>query len=262
MEWITGWNRLLTSRPDRLLRIDAAGDLERVRAEGKVGILVGFQNSGHFRTVDDVARFHALGQRVSQLTYNAQNLIGSGCYETRDQGLTEYGAAVVEAMNRTGMAVDVSHCSERTCLEAFAVSKKPVLITHSNCRALVAHRRCKSDAVIRTLGASGGVMGITAVAAFVNGGRPATLDNVLDHFGHVVRTAGVEHVGLGSDVDLEARDPHTGRVLPRYAIQGLPPSRRVFDLTEGLIGRGYSDRSIELILGGNFQRVLGEIWRQ
>lgn len=260
LDWIAGWDRLLANQPDRLLRISAASDLERVRAEGKVGILVGFQNSEHFRTVDDVARFHALGQRVSQLTYNTETRIGSGCYVSGGPGLTAYGAAVVEAMNRTGMAVDVSHCSERTCLDAFAVSKKPVLITHSNCSALVAHRRCKSDKVIRALGAQGGVMGITAVAAFVNGGRPATLENLLDHFDHVVRTAGVEHVGLGSDVDLEARDPRSGKILPRYSIQGLPPSRRVFDLTEGLIRRGYSDRQIESILGGNFQRALGEIW--
>jgi membrane dipeptidase len=260
LQWITGWNRLLAKRSDCFLRVGAAGDLQRVREEGKAGILIGFQNSDHFRTVDDVGKFHALGQRVSQLTYNARNRIGCGCRESSDSGLTSYGAQIVEAMNHTGMAIDVSHCSDRTCLDTFAVSRKPVLVTHSNCRALAAHPRCKSDAVIRAMAARGGVMGITVVPAFVSSRQPATVENVLDHFDRVARLAGVEHVGLGSDVDVDALDPRTGRVRARYDVRGLAPARRVFDLTEGLIRRGYSDHAIEMILGGNFQRVLGEIW--
>jgi len=260
LQWISGWNRLLTSRPDVLLRIDGAEDFQRSRELGKIGILVGFQNSDHLRTVDDVERFHAIGQRVSQLTYNARNRIGCGCREAQDSGLSPYGVQIVEAMNKVGMAIDVSHCSERTCLDTFAVSKRPVLITHSNCQALAANPRCKSDAVIRAMAARGGVMGITAVAAFVNSRGPATVEHVLNHFDRVVRLAGVEHVGLGSDVDLDALDPRTGRVQARYQVRGLAPARRVFDLTEGLIRRGYDDRAIELILGGNFQRALAEIW--
>jgi membrane dipeptidase len=259
LDWLSGWNRLLGRRPDCFVRIDSGQGFQRVRAEGKVGILVGFQSSNHFRTAADVASFHTLGQRVSQLTYNARDRIGCGCFEAQDTGLTPYGAEIVGAMNRVGMVVDVSHCSERTCLDAFAVSRQPVLITHSNCRTLAANPRCKSDTVIRAMAARGGVMGITAVAAFV-GGSPATLDGVLDHFDHVARVAGVEHVGIGSDVAADAVDPRTGRALARYAVQGLPPARRVFDLTEGLIRRGYDDRAIELILGGNFQRVLTGIW--
>jgi len=259
--WMEGWNRLLSKRGDSFVRIDRAADLDQVRTGGKLGILVGFQSSDHFRTVDDVACFYDLGQRVSQLTYNSRDRLGCGCFEERDTGLTDFGAQVVAAMNRTGMVVDVSHCSERTSLDAIAHSSRPVLVTHSNCRALVSHPRCKSDAVLRALAARGGVMGITAVAAFVSPRRHATVEDLLNHFDHVARTVGVEHVGIGSDVDLDAADPATGHPLARYAVQGLAPARRVFDLAEGLIRRGYSDRSIELILGGNFQRVLGEIWR-
>lgn len=260
LDWLSGWSRLLDRRPDCFVRIESGHGFQRVQAEGKVGVLVGFQSSDHFRTAADVASFHALGQRVSQLTYNARDRIGCGCFEAQDTGLTPYGAEVVAAMNRAGMVVDVSHCSERTCLDAFAVSRQPVLITHSNCRTLAANPRCKSDTVIRAMAARGGVMGITAVAAFVSGRSPATLDELLDHFDHVARVAGVEHVGIGSDVASDAVDPRTGRVPARYAVQGLPPARRVFDLTEGLIRRGYDDRAIELILGGNFQRVLTAIW--
>ncbi len=227
-----------------------------MRTEGKIGLLVGFQSSDHFRVAADVDAFHALGQRVSQLTYNARGRIGCGCFEARDTGLTPYGAEIVAAMNRVGMVVDVSHCSERTCLDAFAVSRQPALITHSNCRKISANPRCKSDTVIRAMAERGGVMGITSVAAFVRGRPPATIEDVLDHFDHVVRLTGVEHVGIGSDLAHDAVDPRTGQALARYAVRGLPPARRIFDLTEGLIRRGYDDRAIELILGGNFQRVL------
>lgn len=260
LDWMGRWNRLLLQRPDVLVRIESGPDFARVLQEGKIGILLGFQSSDHFRTAADVAGFHALGQRVSQLTYNERNRLGCGGFEPQDTGLTPFGAEIVGAMNRAGMAVDVSHCSERTCLDAFAASRSPVLITHSNCRALADHPRCKSDAVIRAMAARGGVMGITAVPAFVSSRLPATVENVLDHFDHAIRLVGVEHVGLGSDVDVDALDPRTGRVLARYDVRGLPPARRVFDLTEGLIRRGYSDRAIELILGGNFQRVLTGIW--
>jgi membrane dipeptidase len=136
-----------------------------------------------------------------------------------------------------------------------------VLITHSNCRAIADNPRCKSDAVIRAMAARGGVMGITAIAAFVSPRWPATVEDMLNHFDRVIRLAGVEHVGLGSDMDLEALNPRTGRIDAKYQVRGLAPARRVFDLTEGLIRRGYSDQAIELILGGNFQRALTEIWQ-
>jgi membrane dipeptidase len=261
LDWLAGWDRLLALRADSFQRIEGTRDLDQVRTGNKLGILVGFQSSDHFRTVDDVASFYNLGQRVSQLTYNARNRIGSGCLVADDTGLTEFGAQIVREMNRTGMVVDVSHCSERTSLDAIAVSARPVLVTHSNCRALVANPRCKSDVVLRALASRGGVMGITTVAAFVSPRRRATFNDLLDHFDHVARTVGIEHVGIGSDVDVDAADPATGRPLARYAVQGLEPARRVFDLAEGLVRRGYSDRAIELVLGGNFQRVLGEIWR-
>jgi membrane dipeptidase len=136
-----------------------------------------------------------------------------------------------------------------------------VLITHSNCRALSRHPRCKSDEAIRAMAARGGVMGITVLPAFVRNGGTASVEDILDHFDHVIRLVGVEHVGLGSDSDLDAVDPKTGRVRPLYRVRGLRNDRRVFDLVEGLIRRGYSDAQIRLILGGNFQRVLGQIWQ-
>jgi membrane dipeptidase len=262
LRWTTGWNRFLGAHPEYLVRVDTVADFKRVRDEGKIGILVGFQNADHFRTAADVETFHKVGQRVSQLTYNDRNRLGCGCKAAQDNGLTAYGAEIVAAMNRVGMVVDISHTADRTSLDAIRVSRRPVLVTHSNCRALVAHPRCKSDAVIRAMAERGGVMGVTVIPAFVKSGQPARIEHVLDHFDHVVKVAGIEHVGLGSDADVDAIDPRTNRIRPRYNVLGLKHPRRVFELAEGLIRRGYTNQHIELVLGGNFQRALGAIWEK
>jgi membrane dipeptidase len=256
---ITGWNRFIASHTSEFLRVDSAADFEQAKTGGKIGILIGQQNSMHFRTLDDVDRFYQLGQRVSQLTYD-DNAIGGGSTDPRDPGLHEYGARVIARMNELGMAVDVSHCSDRTTLDALTVSRKPVLVTHSNCRALVpGSARCKTDEAIRLLAAKGGVMGITMVRNFVQESGSATIENVLDHIDHVAGLVGVEHVGIGSDVDLDGRDVHI-RPRKKYDLDGIDYSQKIFDLTEGLVRRKYSSSDIALILGGNFQRALSAIW--
>lgn len=275
LRYVAGWNGFIAHHSDYFTRIDSPATLDAVTRSGKIGILIGVQNSEHFQTLDDVDTFFGLGQRVSQLTYNARNLIGNGSTERRDDGLSDFGVAIVERMNKVGMAVDVSHCGDRTTLDACEVSKKPVLITHSNCRALNPnYPRCKTDEAITRMARTGGVMGITGVRMFVKADEPTTVEHVLDHFDHVVRLVGIEHVGVGSDVDLDGYDdlPPVELTALRasykgsYAfrdkidIEGLDHPKRIFDLTEGLIRRGYSDRHIELILGGNFARALKEIW--
>lgn len=260
LRWMTGWNRLLAGHPDVLRRVDSAADLGRLTTDNRIGLLLGFQNSNHFRAVEDVAFFHGLGQRVSQLTYNERNRLGSGCGDPAAGGLSRFGGEVVAAMNRCGMAIDISHCGERTSLDALAASVKPVLVTHSNCRSLVHHPRCKSDEVIRAMAAKGGVIGISVLPMMLTAGRPATLDDVLDQFDHVARLVGVEHVGIGSDTDVDAIDPRTHRTRAGYVVRGMRHVYRVFELTEGLLHRGYHPTEIAGILGGNFQRALTEIW--
>ncbi|HET9266015.1 MAG TPA: membrane dipeptidase [Vicinamibacterales bacterium] len=277
VQFFSAWNSFLANQDEGFLRIDSAADLDRVKRSGRIGVLLGLQNAEHFRTAEDVDLFYAAGQRVSQLTYNTRNLIGNGSTERRDDGLSDFGVAIVARMNKTGMAVDVSHCGDRTTLDAFEVSTRPVLITHSNCRALVpGHPRCKTDEAIRKMAAAGGVMGITGVRMFVRAEEPTTIEHVLDHIDHVARLTSVEHVGVGSDSDLygyDAMSPEANERLragykgsygfrDKIDIEGLDHPQRVFDLTEGLIRRKYSDRDIELILGGNFKRVLTDIWRR
>jgi membrane dipeptidase len=254
---ITGWNSLIAAHPDDFLRVDLAADLEKAKTLGKIGIVIGQQNSMHFRSVEDVDKFYGLGQRVSQLTYR-HNRIGGGSSDA--SGLTDYGAEILDRMNTVGMAVDVSHCSDRTTLDAIDASRKPVLITHANCRALVPNSaRCKTDEAIQRVAAKGGVTGVTMVRYFVRPGGPATIEDVLDHIDHIVKLAGVEHVGLGSDVDLDGRDVRT-HPHRKNDLDGIEYSKKIYDLTEGLVRRKYSNRDIALILGGNFERALTEIW--
>jgi membrane dipeptidase len=275
MQFFASWNAFIANGDEYFMRVDSVADLKRVKKSGKIGILLGLQNSDHFRRPDDVDVFRALGQRVSQLTYNSRNLIGNGSTERRDDGISDFGVAIIERMNKVGMAVDVSHCGDRTTLDAFDVSKKPVLITHSNCRALVpGHPRVKTDEAIKRLGQSGGVMGITGVRMFVKKDEPTTIEHVLDHFDHVAKLIGAEHLGVGSDIDLygyDAMPPELNKQLragykgsyafrDKIDVEGLNHPKRMFDLAEGLIRRKYSDKDIEGVLGGNFERVLAQIW--
>jgi membrane dipeptidase len=256
---ITGLNAFIGSHSEYFLRVDGHADLERVKQTGKIGIVIGQQNSSHFRTVADVDCFYTLGQRVSQLTYGP-NRLGGGSSNPIDNGLSPYGAQIVERMNTVGMAVDVSHCADRTTLDAVDASRKPVLVTHSNCRVLVpGSARCKTDEAIRRVAAKGGVIGITMVRFFVRNGGKTTIEDVLDHIDHVAKLVGVEHVGLGTDVDLDGRDVRI-RPQKKNDLDGMDYAKKVYDLTEGLVRRRYSTQDIELILGGNFRRALSDIW--
>jgi membrane dipeptidase len=275
LKFLSGYNTLLARHDQWFERVDTPSRLDGIKASGKVGILLGVQNSEHFRAVQDVDYFYGLGQRVSQLTYNSRTLIGNGSTERRDEGLSDFGVAVVERMNKVGMAVDVSHCGDRTTSDAFELSKKPVVITHSNCRTLnPKHPRCKTDEAIKAMASKGGVMGITEVRMFVSPNEPTTVENMLDHFDYVAKLVGVEHVGVGSDIDLVGYDGLPSEELKQLKagykgsygfrdkvdLDGYNFAKRPFDLTEGFIRRGYSNANIDLILGGNFARVLKEIW--
>jgi membrane dipeptidase len=275
LQFIGQWNGLIAGNDHAMMRIDSAADFDRVKGSGKIGILLGLQNSDHFQRPEHVDTFFNLGQRVSQLTYNSRNWIGNGSTERRDDGLSDYGVRIVQRMNQVGMAVDVSHSGDRTTLDAFEASSVPVLITHSNCRALApGHPRCKTDEAIRAMAAKGGVMGITGVRMFVKVDEPTTVEHVLDHFDHVRKLVGPQHLGVGSDIDLDGYDdmpPELNRRLragykgsygfrEKIDVEGLDHPRRMYDLTDGLIRRKYSDDEILGVLGGNFKRVLSQIW--
>ena len=254
--------------------VDKAADIVRAKRDGKIAIIIGLQNSEHFARVEDVKLFYDLGQRVSQLTYNTQNLIGSGSTDRADGGVSDFGEEIIGAMNRLGMLVDVSHCGPRTTLDGIALSRQPIAITHSNCRALNDHPRTKSDEAIRACAAKGGVMGITGVRMFVSATEPTGIAQMVDHIDHVVKIAGIDHVGIGSDADLNGYDDMSPAVKAQmraaykasYAIRdkadtdGFDDPMKMYSLTEELLRRKYSDANIRDILGGNFLRLLTTVW--
>ncbi len=266
------WNSFLASHPNLLLRINSTADIDLAHQAHRIGVMLTLQDSGHFRNPADVDEFFGLGQRISQLTYNFNNRIGSGFLERRDGGLSVFGSSIMSRMEAVGMAVDVSHCGDQTTLDALEAATKPVIFTHATCRSLIPNlTRAKTDDAIRRMAKTGGVMGIDFIRFMVRDREPVGIENALDHFDYVRNLVGVEHLAIGSDLDLvgngndvhgaEGFNPSSQPNFERYhyhvdkpdhvAVTGLDHPKRTFDLTDGLIGRGYSDSDIRGILGAN-----------
>ena len=274
LEYMAGWQGFAGRNSHVFTLVDTVDDLDRAKKDGKCAVIMGIQNADQFEAVEDVALFRRLGLRCAQLTYNSQNMIGSGSTERVDGGVSDYGAAIIAAMEKEKMLVDVSHCGDRTTLDAITIAKGPIAITHSNARALAGHPRAKSDEAIKAVAAKGGAMGITGVRMFVRATDPTNVGHMVDHIDHVAKLTGIEHVGIGSDADLNGYDdmvPEEYAALKAsykgsYAfrdkidIDGFDHPRKVFDLTEELIRRNYSNENITAVLGGNFRRLLGQVW--
>lgn len=274
LQFFAAYGNFVARNSDVLTGVGRFADIVRAKQDGKCAVIMGLQNADHFRRAEDVKAFFDLGQRCAQLTYNSQNRIGSGSTERVDGGVSDFGIAIIKAMNEVGMLIDVSHSGDRTTLDAIELSPKPIAITHSNCRALVDHPRVKTDEAIKALAAKGGVMGITGVRMFVKKTDPTTIADVVDHIDHVVKLVGIEHVGIGTDSDLNGYDdttPETNKMLrgaykDSYAfrekidVDGFDHPLKMYDLTEELIRRNYSDANIRAVLGGNFQRLLTATW--
>jgi membrane dipeptidase len=228
--------------------------------------------------------FFHLGVRMMHLTYNRRNMIGDGCAEPANGGLSDFGRAVVREMNRVGVIVDVAHCGWRTSLEAARASSKPIVASHTACLALNEHVRCKPDEVIRAIADTGGYIGICCVPAFL--GRSGDISAMLDHVDYAARKFGVDHVAIGTDrAHHSSRESAERRKIPdrrkrRKEWQSLwPPNEPLFDekwnrlelkqclawtnwplFTVGLVQRGYSDDDICKIIGGNALRVATEVF--
>jgi membrane dipeptidase len=271
------WNSFIAQYPQWLARINDAADLMKAKNQGKLGILFGLQSSDQFQNLDDVNRCFGYGLRVSQLSYNFRTRVADGAFEPFDGGVSEYGGKVIDRMNSIGMAVDLGHASDRTKLDAIEISKQPVILSHGNCRALNTNApRTTTDDAIRKLAKKGGVMGIADIAFMVKGSEPVSIDDVVDHFDHVRDLVGIEHVGVGSDAGIESNDLGSATLLkellakadPRYRVHGqheivmgLEGRNRMYELTAALVRRGYTDDHVRLVLGGNWARVLKEVWQ-
>ncbi|HJP66464.1 MAG TPA: membrane dipeptidase [Actinomycetota bacterium] len=256
---------------DRLVRVSAPGDVERARRDGKRGVILNFQNT--LAIGDDLANlelFHGVGLRIMQLTYNERNLVGDGCTERVQAGLSHLGVAMVKRMNELGIMVDTGHCSDATTLDALEVSERPVAVSHSFCRSVSRHDRGKGDDVVRAVGEQGGFFGVVVVPFFITDDPNATLDHWLAHVERAAELAGPEHVGIGTDWGEELpkrledllneemrafgfREEH--RVDWAATVGGYRSWREWPNLTRALVAAGFSDQEIQGFLGGNFRRV-------
>ena len=219
--------------------------------------------------------FYQLGIRMMHLTYQRRNMIGDGCAEKANAGLSDFGRAVIAEMNRVGVIPDCAHSGWQTSLEAAQVSEKPVVASHTTCAKLHPHIRSKPDEVIKAIAATGGYVGICCISRFLRG--RGDINALLDHVDHVVKTVGADHVTLGTDVAYTSQNAAAER-------KKVPPSRsrrrKEFRslwpaddyrptsqagrsiawtnwplFTVGLVSRGYSDEDIRKIIGGNVLRV-------
>ncbi|MFB0556214.1 MAG: membrane dipeptidase [Phycisphaerae bacterium] len=219
--------------------------------------------------------FFQLGIRMMHLTYNRRNMIGDGCGEPSDGGLSDFGRAVVAEMNRLGVIVDVAHCGWRTSREAAEVSERPIVASHTTCGALHEHIRSKPDSVIRTIVDRGGLIGICCVPGFLGG--KGDIAKMMEHIDYAVKTFGADHVAIGTDVAYTSRmAAEQNRKLPPgrktranweqlWPAGSYPASSGESQLsmawtnwplfTVGLVQLGYSDSDIQKILGGNILRV-------
>jgi len=221
--------------------------------------------------------FFQLGIRMMHLTYQRRNMIGDGCAEKANAGLSDFGRAVIKEMNRVGVIPDCAHSGWQTSLESAQVSDKPVVASHSTCGKIHPHIRSKPDPVIRAIADTGGYIGICCISRFLRGS--GAIDMFLNHIDHVAKNFGVDHVAIGTDVAYTSQNS----VTERRKIPSTPRGRKEFRslwpvddfkttsqasqsiaftnwplFTVGLVQRGYKDEEIRKIIGGNVMRVARE----
>lgn len=256
-------------------------DILRAHADGTVALVFGLEAATPIgNDLDKLDILYGLGIRQIGIAYSQSNALGGGLAESSDDGLTSLGRRAVRRMNQVGLAVDVSHSSDRTGLETCAVSDRPVLITHAGARALWDIPRLKSDAVLKAVADTGGVIGISAAphtTISVDHPRHSIL-SVLDHFRYCVDLVGIDHVGFGPDTlygDHVALHHTFGPLLQPPGEQAAPapeheqvpyvdglenPTECFHNLAAHLVQDGLNDEDVVKVLGGNTLRALREIW--
>jgi membrane dipeptidase len=279
---ISLWDARLREHRAALTKVLTAADILRARREGKIGVIYGFQNSAMVGSdLTRVADFAKSGVRVVQLTYNPANSAGDGSMAPENRGLTPFGRQLVEALNASRLMVDLSHSGERTCLEAARLSRRPISINHTGCRALCDLPRNKTDAELRLVAERGGFVGIYFMP-FLSPDSVAEPADVVAHLEHAVNVCGEDHVGIGTDGgttgidDMAAYRARTRAEVAQRRTMGigargenpdtLPFVERLSgptqfrDLIRLLEARHWPARRIEKVMGLNFLSYAREIW--
>jgi membrane dipeptidase len=274
---IAWWEKAFLDHHDLIMPVRTCEDIQAAKQSGKTGIILGFQNASAIEgDLDLLSIFHTLGVRVMQLTYMEANLLGQGCLERIDAGLTGFGLEAVREMNRLGILIDLSHVGHRTTMDAIEASSHPVVFTHANPRSLCAHPRNKTDEEIRALTRKGGVIGATIFPPFLPEGDRSTINDVVKVIDYLVELAGIDHVGVGTDLTEgqpkaffdwllagnTKKGPGMDLDFPIRLPEGIRSAADFPHLTDALNAAGYGKSDVEKILGGNFLRVFEEVWER
>ncbi len=271
---IGAWNRLFQQHADLIMPVRTAADIELAYTENKIGIIFGFQNCSPIENnVDLVEIFHQLGVRIMQLTYNKQSLLGAGCYENTDSGISSFGKVVIEEMNRVGMVIDMSHSGETSTLQAIEISQRPICISHANPNFFAPVKRNKSRRVLSALAESGGLLGFSLYPLHLKNGPNCTLEQFCNMVADTVELMGIEYVGMGSDLCLNQpssvlewmrngrwfKQIHNDETASSNA--AWPDSLTWFNnssdfpnIASGLQKKGFNDQEVEKIMGRNWLR--------
>lgn len=269
----------------RLTVAKSVQDVLDAASTGKKAIIMAFQNPHPIEnSLNKLRVMYELGLRVMQMTYNKSNYIGTGCTESTDSGLTDFGREVLSKMNELGIVADISHCGHRTGTDVLKLSQKPIVISHAGVLALTENPRNKTDEELKLLKENGGVIGLSSWGPLCwkkEDRRQPRMADFVDHIDYVVNLIGIDHVGFGGDSTLDDTRDEKGTVeqATLYApvvaeynkYVGTDPSQRHAIGAEGsweienvfteMRKRGYSEEDIAKFAGGNFLRVLRTNWK-
>ncbi|MBC7894425.1 MAG: membrane dipeptidase [Cytophagaceae bacterium] len=279
---IAAWHHELVAHPDVFVQVRSIADIRRAKAEKKVGVIFGFQDTTpYWDRIGRIETFHRLGVRIVQLTYNGSNLVGDGCLVPEDRGLKPYGREVLAQLNAKRTLVDLSHVGWETTRQVIDASNAPVAATHSGSAAVNNVPRNKPDDILRKLAAKGGVVGVYMMPFLTPRGQP-TAEDFMRHLAACINTCGEDHVGIGTDLSItpldltpEFRAVHAGFVRQRRAAGISAPGeaedvfnyvpdfnnpRRMDLVADAMARAGHSSARIEKVLGANWMRLLTDVW--
>jgi membrane dipeptidase len=275
VEVMAGFRSRIAAQPDRFVLAETVRDVEAAAAAGKLA--VGFDLEGALplqERPERVSLFRDLGVRQIHLAYNRNNSVADGCHDV-ERGLTPLGRRMVAAINDAGVLMDCSHTGRRCSLEIMALSTAPVVFSHSNPQAMVDHGRNVTDEQIRACAATGGVVCVSGVSAFVGSPNPTARD-VARHAAYVAGVAGIDHAGIGLDIgfaepglpddsmsDVDARYwwPQSAGYADAIATMRYAPLESWLRLAEELQLTGMTAAEAALVMGGNMARVASAVWR-
>ena len=266
------WNRLFEMHSDLIIPVHSVADIEAAHAQNKVGIIFGFQNCSPIEDdIDLVAIFHQLGVRIMQLTYNNQSLLGAGCYEATDSGISRFGKVVIKEMNRVGMVIDMSHSAEESTLQAIELSQRPIVISHANPTFFEPAKRNKSNKVLSALAESEGLLGFSMYPFHLKNGPKCRLDEFCSMIAETVDLMGIDRVGLGSDLclnqplsvlewmrngrwtkQMDYGEGSANNVAWPESLSWFETSADFPNIVVGLRDKGFNEVEVEQIMGRNW----------